>query len=94
MTYRNLGEPPYFPAKVQFVCSAETPHLVYQACLETGIVSNTAYIQRAVSAALARDLGLDYDELLANHPPNRGPSKHVYARTVRTGPANTVEEVR
>lgn len=95
MPYRNLGEPPHFAAKIQFVCSAATPRLIYLACLATDTISNTAYIQQAVSAALARDLGLDYDDLIAAHPPHRGNAKHRYPRGPNLiGPANTVEEVR
>jgi hypothetical protein len=65
-----------FTAKVQFTTSARTPNLIYKACLKTGTVSNTAYVQRAVAEALARDLDIDLQELLDELPPNRGAS-HV-----------------
>lgn len=96
-----------FRAKVQFTTSAEMPALVFKACLATGILSNTRYYQRAVCEALSRDLGIPLDDLLAALPASRGPSGHLYdpdehtmARhpvsgyAARTGPANTIEEVR
>jgi len=95
-----------FRAKVQFTTSAEMPMLVYRACLETGVPSNTVYYQLATCAALARDLGVDFDDLVAALPAPRGPSGHLYDptvpnhplsrfwRSVAIGPANTVEEVR
>jgi hypothetical protein len=67
-----------FRAKVQFVTSAEMPALVYQACVETGCPSNTAYYQLATCAALAKDLGLDFDTLVAHLPTPRGPSGHLF----------------
>lgn len=67
-----------FRAKVQFVTSADMPALVYDACVKTGVVSNTVYYQLAVCSALARDLGLDYDDLVANLPAPRGPSGHLF----------------
>lgn len=67
-----------FRAKVQFVTSAQMPMLVYEACLATGTVSNTVYYQHAVCEALARDLGLDYDDLVANLPRPHGPSAHLF----------------
>jgi hypothetical protein len=95
-----------FRAKVQFTTSADMPMQVYDACLKTGCPSNTVYYQYAVCAALARDLGLDYDELVANLPPPRGPANHLFNpsdenhplsrfwKSTAIGPANTVEEVR
>lgn len=86
-------------AKVQFVTSARMPHDIYKACLATGAKSNTAYVQRAVCEALARDLDIPLDELLAALPPSRGSATVLFdghRRRVhpnRTGPANTVEEV-
>lgn len=95
-----------FRAKVQFTTSAEMPMLVYDACVKTGCPSNTVYYQRATCGALARDLGLDLDTLLAALPAPRGPSAHLFDpsgvnhtmsrfwRSVTIGPANTIEEVR
>lgn len=88
--------------KIQFGTSAEMPHMIYLACLKTGIVSNTAYCQQALAEALARDLDVPIEDILENIPPNRGPSQHLYnpadgsmVRPVRMiGPANTIEEVR
>lgn len=64
--------------KVQFTTSAATPHLIYKACLATGTVSNTVYIQRAVAEALARDLGLDLQELLDDLPEPRTSNKYLF----------------
>lgn len=65
-------------SKIQFTSSASMPYQVYQACLRTGIISNTVYYQRAVCEALARDLGIPVEELLADMPAPRGPAKHLY----------------
>lgn len=110
MTFRL--DPDRWPnrAKIQFTTSAAMPHMIYQACLATGVVSNTVYVQHAVCEALARDLGLDLQALLDDLPEPRGPSAHVYdpaegtmrrsitedrtGGVVLVGPANTVEEVR
>lgn len=85
-------------AKIQFVTSARMPHDIYKACLVTGTLSNTAYVQRAVCEALARDLDLPLEELIAALPPARGRSGMLFDGTRqvvnRPGPANTVEEVR
>lgn len=73
-------DPIQFPgrAKIQFTTSAEMPHLIYRACLATGIVSNTVYCQHALVDALARDLGLDAEALRANLPRGRGPAAHLF----------------
>lgn len=86
-------------AKIQFTTSAETPSLIYKACLATGHMSNTAYVQHAVAEALARDLGIPLDDLLAKLPPNRGSSATLFGtdrrpKRIMPGPANTVETVR
>lgn len=90
-------------AKVQFITAAWMPHRIYQACKKTGTLSNTVYVQRAVCEALARDLGLPLDELLADLPTPRTHAKHLHdpskreqknGSTVMVGPANTIEEVR
>lgn len=88
-----------FRAKIQFVTSAEMPSLIYKACLETGIASNTAYVQHAVCEALARDLGIPLEDLLAKLPPNRSNSKVLFGgdrkpKRIMAGPANTIESVR
>lgn len=89
-------------AKIQFTTGNWMPAMIYRACLATGVPSNAVYCQRAVSEALARDLGLDLDELIGRLPPARGPSAHLYDpdeatmsrfKQRRIGPANTVEEV-
>lgn len=65
-------------AKVAFTTSAEMPSMIYAACLATGCVSNTVYVQHAVARALAEDLGIPFADIVANLPTPRGPTKHVY----------------
>jgi hypothetical protein len=72
---------PYeFPGrtKIQFTSSARMPTDIYRACLATGIVSNTVYIQHAVIDALVRDLNIPRDTLVGALPPPRGPAHHLY----------------
>jgi hypothetical protein len=93
-----------FRAKVQFTTSAEMPMLVWEACKATGTVSNTVYYQHAVCAALARDLGLDYHDLLSRLPRPKGPAGHLFDPTGTNHPLSRyakpvapqffVEEVR
>lgn len=80
MTFR-LDE---FRAKVQFTTSAAMPALIHRACLATGVVSNTVYCQYALCEALARDLGIDVEELKAKLPQPRGPAAHVFDPTEHT----------
>lgn len=78
---------PYeFPnrTKIQFTTSAAMPLMIYRACLETGIISNTVYCQHALVDALCRDLRVDRAVLLAELPPPRGPSGHLYDPTEQT----------
>lgn len=65
-------------AKIQFTTSLAMPHLIYRACKATGIVSNTVYCQHAVAHALARDLGIPVETILADLPEPRGPGKHLF----------------
>jgi hypothetical protein len=86
--------------KIQFTTNVEMPNMVYRACLATGIVSNTVYVQHAVCEKLSRDLGVPVDDLLAMLPPPRGPAAHLYdpvdghpmdryrTRTIDTGQLN------
>lgn len=94
-----------FRTKIQFLAPARMPSLVYKACLATGMVSNTVYIQHAVCEALARDLGMDLQELLDDLPiprtaantlrdPTKGVAADQSGGVVRIGPGNTIEEVR
>jgi hypothetical protein len=76
--------------KIQFLTSAQMPSLIYQACLATGLPSNTVYIQRAVCAALAADLDIPLPTLLAALPPTRGATR--LNQPQRVGPGNTVED--
>jgi len=102
MPFRLDGQWEGTRAKVQFTTSASMPHLIYKACLATGVVSNTVYIQKAVAEALARDLNLPLEQVVADLPAPRGPSAHLWdpethgmrRMPVRIGPANTVEEVQ
>lgn len=85
-----------FKAKVQFVTSAEMPHLIYKACLKKGVTSNTVYIQHAVCEALARDLDIPVEDLLAKLPPPRGRNKSPFDRRdgkVGIGPSGGIESV-
>ncbi len=78
MPYRI--EPYRFPGrtKIQFTTSARMPTDIYHACLATGMVSNTVYIQHAVIDALVRDLGVPREVLVGALPPPRGPSGHLF----------------
>lgn len=67
-----------FTAKVQFTTSAEMPSMVYRACLKTGTVSNTAYIQEAVAERLSRDLDIPLQRILDNLPPRRNAAAHLF----------------
>lgn len=79
-------------AKIQFLTSARLPSLIYKAADATGLPSNTAYIQRAVCEALARDLDLPIAELLDEQPPVRTQSGQLRGHR-HTGPSNTIEQV-
>lgn len=82
-----------FRGKVQFVTSAEMPSLIFKACKVTNTRSNTVYCQRAVARALATDLGLDYDELIAKMPPSRTTNTDFTGHR-QVGPGNTYESVK
>lgn len=64
--------------RIQFITSAEMPYLIYQACLKTGHPSMTVYCQHAIIDALARDLDLPVDEMVAKLPTNRSRNKHLH----------------
>lgn len=64
-------------AKIQFVTFAAMPHMIHTACLSTGTVSATRYIQEAVCAALARDHDLPVQTVLDMLPATRGPAGHL-----------------
>lgn len=84
-----------YRAKIQFVTSARTPHLIYKACLATGVQSNTVYIQHAVAEALSRDLGIPLGELIAELPHPQAQARVLRGQRPRLpGPGNTIEEVR
>lgn len=91
-----------FTTKIQFVTSAEMPSLIYRACLATDTVSNTVYVQHAVAEALARDLNIPLEDILAKLPPPRGKARDLIhpqtrqpiARPRMIGPAGTIEDVK
>lgn len=66
---------PLRQAKIHFVTSARMPNLIFKAAGLTDKCSNTVYIQHALCDALARDLGIDVDELLAELPTPRTNSR-------------------
>jgi hypothetical protein len=90
---------------IQFRCNTEMPSMIYKACKATGTTSQTAYIQRAVVAALARDLDRPETELLDLLPTARGRNRYLFEPTAvraanvrsknpqRIGSFNTIEEV-
>lgn len=65
-------------AKIQFTTALWMPRRIYEACRATGTISNTVYCQHALCEALARDLNLPLDSLLASLPQARGPAKHLF----------------
>ena len=85
-----------FRAKIQFITFAEMPAMIYKAVLARKLVSNTVYIQHAVCEALARDLDIPLENLLAKLPTPRGKAAVPFGENRRPmpGPANTVETVR
>ena len=92
MSTKGLRE--QFHGKIQFATSASMPFNIYQACLKTGIASGTVYVQRAVCEALARDLGLDLDDLLAELPRPRTSANTLLKPKITIGPGQTTEEVK
>lgn len=68
MPYRNLDE----VSKIQFCAPMNYPYLINKAAKATDVPSQTRYIQLAVAKALARDLGIPEQEIIASLPPTRG----------------------
>lgn len=91
-------DPDLYPnrTKIQFTTYARMPTDIYKACVATGVVSNTVYVQHAVCEALARDLDIPLDELLDELPTprTRAKTRFTTARASLVGPANTIEDVR
>lgn len=88
-----------FTAKIQFITFARMPSLIFEACVKTGTISNTHYVQKAVCEALARDLDIPLEELLEMLPPHRGKAAALFDGNrkyvaLRPGSANTVESVK
>lgn len=87
-----------FRGKIQFVTAARHPSLIRQAAEKTGCIgpsgraSSTRYIQVAICRALSRDLGLDYDELLAELPPLTGRAAVAQRRAEHLAQHNEVEQ--
>lgn len=78
---------------IHFLTFASMPSMIFEACKQHGIPSNSRYVQEAVCRRLADDMGYDYDELIAALPPGRRQAR-VFNGHRRPGPANTVEDVR
>jgi hypothetical protein len=70
-------------AKIQFLTSASMPMNIYDARQKVGVTSQTRYIQLAVCAALSRDLGIDYEELVRELPEYRGSLGGIIDQQVR-----------
>lgn len=68
-------------AKVAFVTSARMPSLIYKAAAATGKASNTVYIQHALAQAIARDLGIDVEEILNELPSPKAQAAVLQERT-------------
>jgi hypothetical protein len=92
-------------SKIQFITSAAMPKRVYDACVATGTLLNTRYVQEAVCDALSRDLGIPLEDLLAELPPCRTRNMVLFdpdhkgkdgkfIKKARIGMRNTVEEVK
>jgi hypothetical protein len=85
---------------IQFRCNTEMPSMIYDACVATDTVSQTVYIQKAVVAALARDLDIPEATLLHMLPSPLSRAKHLFnphqlrKNPRRIGSANTIEDVR
>lgn len=89
---------------IQFRCNTDMPNMIYRACLATGLPSQTVYIQRAVVAALARDLDLPEEDLIDLLPTPKTVAKSLFVPSeyraanirsknpARIGSANTIEE--
>lgn len=60
-----------FSTPIRFSTFPQMPSLIYRACVEKGVVSNTRYIQEAVCEKLARDGIEPLESLLAKLPPGR-----------------------
>lgn len=84
-----------FTTKIQWITFAGMPMLIYRACKQTKVVSQTRYVQVAVCEKLSHDLDIPLEDLLARLPDPRGPARALLYRRdgPGIGPANTVEEV-
>lgn len=77
--------------RLQWYAANRVPSLVARAAIAGGYSSSAHYIRSAILSALARDLGLDLDELQAEQPTKA--SNPFYADPTRYGASNSVEEV-
>lgn len=77
---------------IHIITFAEMPSLIYDACDLAGTPSNTRYIQEAICEKLARDLDVDYHDLIERLPATR--ARNGFRAHRLHGPGNTVEDVR
>lgn len=70
-----------FRAKIQFTTGSWMPYKIYQACLKTGVLSNTRYCQEALCEKLSRDLDIPLEELLVALPRARGTALRLFDPT-------------
>ena len=82
--------------QIQWMCAVNTPVLIHRACVNTGTLSQTRYIQEAVAARLAEDLGMDYDDLMGQMPPPRSLAAFLIGpgQGKRSWAISTPEDVR
>jgi len=89
MPERGYGE--LFTA-IHFRCNNEMPMMVYRACVATNTISNTRYIQEAVVARLAKDLGYDEQALIDLLPPSKTKSRHIWHPTENSKYPNRIKD--
>jgi hypothetical protein len=63
---------------IKFVTMARMPSMIYQACRSTSTPSITRYVQEAICMRLAKDIGIPYESLLAELPPCRANTGHLF----------------
>lgn len=57
--------------RIQFISSNQLPSLIWKAAKKTGRLSSTEYLQDIICAQVAKDLGLNVEDLKAALPPRR-----------------------
>ena len=78
---------------IHFLTFTEMPSMIFEACKQHDVPSNTRYVQEAICRRIADDMGYEYDELVAALTPGRRTTPAFNGHR-RIGPANTHEEVR